>query len=223
MPVADRKSYLADVVNDLKLQWPDNSLINFVCHGHSVPAGYFANAVVDTFNAYPHLFHRGLKERFPFAVTNVIVTAIGGESSDSGAARLETDVLRHGARVVTIDYALNDRRIGLPDAKSAWRSMIERLLDSGIRPILLTPTPDTSGFEDDNSEQWTLLHEHADQIRALAGEYEVALADSFSACDEYIRSGGDLTDLLSSSNHPNRKGHEIVAREILRWFYSGTV
>jgi lysophospholipase L1-like esterase len=101
--------------------------------------------------------------------------------------------------------------------------MIERLLDSGIRPILLTPTPDTSGFEDDNSEQWTLLHEHADQIRALAGEYEVALADSFSACDEYIRSGGDLTDLLSSSNHPNRKGHEIVAREILRWFYSGTV
>ena len=85
-------------------------------------------------------------------MTNVIVTAIGGESSDSGAARLETDVLRHGPRVVTIDYALNDRRIGLPDAESAWRSMIERLLESGIKPILLTPTPDTSGLEDCNSE-----------------------------------------------------------------------
>ena len=49
--IADRMSYLADVVNDLKRQWPDNSLVNIVCHGHSVPAGYFATPVVDTFNA----------------------------------------------------------------------------------------------------------------------------------------------------------------------------
>ena len=29
---------------------------------------------------------------------------------------------------------------------------------------------------------------------------------------------GDLTDLLSWSNHPNRRGHELVAGLLLRWF-----
>ena len=70
--------YLADVVAVLKAQWPGNRTVNIVCHGHSVPSGYFATPVVDTFNAYPHLLHQGLKHRFPFAVVNVIVAAIGG-------------------------------------------------------------------------------------------------------------------------------------------------
>ncbi|MEK5235702.1 hypothetical protein NST99_08380 [Paenibacillus sp. FSL L8-0470] len=29
--------------------------LNIVCHGHSVPSGYFATPIVDTFHAYPHL------------------------------------------------------------------------------------------------------------------------------------------------------------------------
>src|SRR5260221_10541319 len=79
------RPYLADIVTELHRQWPNNRAIQVVCHGHSVPAGYFATPVVDTFNAYPHLLHRGLKERFPFAVVNVIVTAIGGETATPGA------------------------------------------------------------------------------------------------------------------------------------------
>ena len=59
-----------DVVAALKATWPGNRTVNIVCHGHSVPAGYFKTPVVDTFNAYPHLLHRGLKDRFPFAVIN---------------------------------------------------------------------------------------------------------------------------------------------------------
>ena len=78
-------TYLSGVVTELTRQWPANRTVNIVCHGHSVPAGYFRTPVVDTFNAYPHLLHRGLKERFPYAVVNVIVTAIGGENSESGA------------------------------------------------------------------------------------------------------------------------------------------
>ena len=34
----------------------------------------------------------------------------------------------------------------------------------------------------------------------------------------WLAEGGDLSDLLSWSNHPNRAGHELVARELLRWF-----
>ena len=122
--LADKKTYLADVSELLQQKWPKNRRVNVVCHGHSVPAGYFKTPVVDTFNASPHLLHEGLKERFPYAVVNVIVTAIGGETSDRGAARFENDVLSHAPDIITIDYALNDRGIGLEKAQAAWTSMI---------------------------------------------------------------------------------------------------
>lgn len=77
---------------------------------------------MDTFNAYLHLLHKELKERFPYAVINVIVTGIGGETSDGGAKRFEKDVMTHDPDIITIDYALNDRRIGLAKSKIAWAS-----------------------------------------------------------------------------------------------------
>lgn len=80
-------NYLQPVLDKLALQWPDNETVNLVCHGHSVPSGYFTTPFVNTFDAYPHLLHRMIKERFPFAVVNVIVTAIGGEHVASGAGR----------------------------------------------------------------------------------------------------------------------------------------
>lgn len=216
--IADRRKYLKEVTDELRKEWPKNKIVNIVCHGHSVPAGYFATPVVDTFNAYPHLVHRGLKERYPFAVINVIVTAIGGEDSEWGALRFENWVIPMYPRVVTIDYGLNDRRIGLKKAKSAWKSMIEKCLENDIKVLLLTPTLDSSGLFEENKDQWNLLRKHADQIRKLAEEYEVGLVDCFSVFEDYIKNGGDITDLLSWPNHPNRKGHELIAREILRWF-----
>lgn len=200
---------------DLMVHWPDNNMVNIVCHGHSVPAGYFATPRVDTFNAYPHLLHRALNDRFPYAVVNVVVTGIGGENSAPGAERFERDVLCHRPRVVTIDYAIGDRSIGLKSAESSWRSMIEESLGEGAKLLLCTPTADVSGVMDPDNEEWLSLHRHSEQIRGLADEYEVGLVDSLSAFRNYQ---GHITDLLSWINHPNRKGHELVAAELLRWF-----
>lgn len=69
--------------------------------------------------AYPNLLRVALPERFPHAVINLIVTGIGGENSVSGAARFDADVLIHKPGVLFIDYALNDRPIGLPGDKAA--------------------------------------------------------------------------------------------------------
>jgi len=218
MAIADRRVYLHEVVNLLLAQWPGNRTVNIVCHGHSVPAGYFATPMVDTFNAYPALLHCDLKHRFPFAVINVIVTAIGGEGSPKGADRFEAEVLCHRPDVVTIDYGLNDRRAGLAGAETAWRSMIDASLAKGAKVLLLTPTWDNSGLLDPAGEVWRDLVRHAEQIRRLAAEYQVGLADSFTTFESYVAAGGDPTDLLSWSNHPNRQGHELVARGLLRWF-----
>jgi len=214
--IVDKTSYMRRVTSALKQQWPNNRLINIVCHGHSVPAGFFKTPVVNTFNAYPHLLHRSIKSVYPYCVSNVIVTAIGGENSQSGAARFESQVLCHRPDVVTIDYALNDRGIGLAAARKAWVSMIEKAKTvRGLSIILLTPTPDTAHKPDDTNEP---INQHAAQIRLLAEEYEVGLVDSLAGFDLIQKETGDVSALLSQINHPNRKGHDIVAKELFSWF-----
>ncbi|HEY3377846.1 MAG TPA: SGNH/GDSL hydrolase family protein [Armatimonadota bacterium] len=207
--------YLQEVCAALQVEWPENRTINIVCHGHSVPAGYFATPHVDSVNAYPHQLFLRVKARYPHAVTNVIVTAIGGEASPAGAARFARDVLSHRPDVLLIDYALNDRGKGLAAAQTAWRHMIESALAQGSKVILLTPTADTAAQLTDPQDP---LCQHAEQIRALAREYHVGLVDSLQCFTEFVANGGVLADLMSQSNHPNRAGHALVATEIFRWF-----
>lgn len=215
---ADPAFYLRPVIDLLKTHWPENRVVNIVCHGHSVPAGYFATPRVDSLNAYPHLLRVALAERFPYAVINVIVSAIGGESSDAGAERFQRDVLTHKPAVVTIDYGLNDRRLGLPAAHAAWGSMIVAAKQAGAAVLLLTPTPDLTQRAHAPSEESQPLRDHAVQIRQLAAEHDVGLVDSQCAAAAYCQHTGELTDLLSWSNHPNRAGHVLVARALMRWF-----
>jgi lysophospholipase L1-like esterase len=209
------KTYLADLTALMRTDWPKNRTINIVCHGHSVPAGYAKTPIVNTFGAYPMLMHKRLAERFPHAVINVIVTAIGGETSEGGAKRFEADVLPLHPDLITIDYSLNDRFIGLPRAKAAWTEMIEAATRAKIKVILLTPTPDQSAKLDDPNDP---LNQQADQVRSLAKEFHVGLVDSLVAFKSAISHGTKLSDLMAQSNHPNEKGHEIVARELDRWF-----
>ena len=209
------QSYLADVCAAMRQPWPKNRIINIVCHGHSVPAGYFQTPKVDTFHAYPHLLHVGLKEKYPLAVINVIVTAIGGETSEGGAKRFEKDVLVFHPDVVLIDYGLNDRSIGLEKAAKALTFMIAKAKAQGAKVILLTPTADLASNLDDPKDP---LSQQAALIRRLAKVYKVALVDSSAAFQKHVKDGGAMQDLMSQRNHPNEAGHKLVAEQLLRWF-----
>ena len=209
------RTYLAEICEILSRCWPTNRTVNIVCHGHSVPAGYFKTPKVDSLNAYPHLLYRGLKERFPNAVINVIVTAIGGEDSESGARRFEADVLALRPDIITLDYGLNDRRLGLERASTAWKTMMNRAQEKGIKIILLTPTPDTSAKLLDVNDP---INQHATQIRELAWQYNIGLVDSLTLFLEKANSDKSLSNYMSQVNHPNRLGHELVAAALLQWF-----
>ena len=208
-------SALAPVVQALELKWPRNRTVHLVCHGHSVPAGYFVTPAVHANEAYPAGLQAGLRARFPHAVLNVIVTAIGGEASDRGAARFERDVLALRPAVVTIDYSLNDRRLGLEKAKANWSAMIVAAKAAGIQVILLTPTPDQSARLDDPKDPLNL---HAEQVRALAKEHGVLLVDSLALFKSKVAAGTPLKDLMSQVNHPNAAGHALVTAALLELF-----
>jgi len=199
---------LANLRAELVKTWPKNRSIRIVFHGHSVPAGYFRTPTVRTFDAYPSLFHRSLCDRYPTAVIDVSVTAIGGENSVLGAKRFERDVLSQTPDLVFIDYGLNDRGMGLKAASEAWRSMILACKNASVPMVLLTPTPDANEdlFNDDAP-----VAQHAAQIRQLAAELGVLLIDSHEAFRTKVRNGESLESLMAQGNHPNRAGHEIVA------------
>ncbi len=199
-------------IAELDKPWPGNREVRCVFHGHSVPAGYFQTPVIDTFNSYPHLFHRAWKAKHSNGFINVIVTAIGGENSVQGSARFERDVLRLDPDILFLDYALNDRGIGLVKARESWTSMILAAKESGVSLVLLTPTPDLGAKLGDPQEPLT---QHSDQIKELARIHGLALVDCYGQFCRLQAEGHKLENYMSQGNHPNRAGHEVVAQLLL--------
>jgi lysophospholipase L1-like esterase len=216
--IADRETYLNDTKVELMKEWPGNRTVNLVFHGHSVPAGYFRTPDVNTLQSYPQLTLLAVKEAYPLAVVNVITTAIGGENAERGAARFRSEVLTHRPDVLFIDYALNDRGTGLERARKAWETMIEQATETGIKVILMTPTPDTSVNILDSQNALAL---HARQIRELAEKYHIGLVDSYAAFREKKLNGENIVEYMSQINHPNAKGHRTVRDLIARWLING--
>lgn len=213
--MAKAENYLQDIKMELKKQWPSNKRIHIVFHGHSVPSGYFKTPKVNLLAAYPQLVYREIAHHYPYAVINVITTAIGGENSLGGMERFEKEVLNHRPDVLFIDYGLNDRGIGIEASEKAWRNMIEKSLSLGIKIILLTPTPD---WNESILSPQALLAEYSEMIRKLATEYKIGLVDSYALFKEKVQQGNDLKDYMSQANHLNEKGHVLVAKSIMEWF-----
>ncbi len=168
-----------------------------------------------TLEAYPHQVLEAVKAKYPYAVVNSITTAIGGENSEQGAKRFERDVLIHRPDVLFIDYALNDRAIGLERSKAAMEQMIQKALQKNIKVILLTPSPDLGV---NISQSGNVLQQHADQLKALAEKYRTGLADSYGSFKAAAGKGADLKALMSQSNHPNKAGHALITGGILPYF-----
>ncbi len=213
--VAEPSDYLQDIKNELSKEWPDNRTINLVFHGHSVPAGYFNTPVVNTLESYPSQLLKLIKERYPFAVVNIIITAIGGEHSVGGAARFDREVLVHQPDVLFIDYALNDLGAGLEASHAAWSEMIRKAQQQGIKLILMTPSPD---LRIDMLAPGNPLELHSRQIHQLSREFGIGLVDSYALFREKCIAGDSISTYMAQVNHPNERGHQIIAREIFKYF-----
>ncbi len=213
--IASKANYLEKIKAEMLVEWPKNRTINLVFHGHSVPAGYFKTPTVNTLASYPYLVLKDIKSVYPLTVVNVINTSIGGEHSESGLKRFEADVLTHKPDVLFIDYALNDRGMGLERAKAAWEKMIRLALEKNIKVILLTPSPDQRV---DIKDDLSILDQHAKQIKELAKSFQIGLIDTYALYKNKVKSGSNLIDYMSQVNHPNEKGHQMITDEIMGYF-----
>lgn len=212
---ASSANYLQEIKQELVKEWPKNRIINLVFHGHSVPAGYFKTPVVNTLGAYPYQVLKVLKEQYPLAEINIINTSIGGENAEKGATRFEQDVLSHRPDVIFIDYVLNDRGLGLERAKIAWEKMIQMAQSKGIKVILLSASPDQRvDIMDTNS----VLDQHGQQVQTLAKVHQLGFVDSYGLFRAHVKTGTSISELMSQVNHPNEKGHALIASELIKYF-----
>ena len=211
------EDYVAEFKRQMQLKWPDNKTMNVVFHGHSVPSGYFRTPTVNTLAAYPHLFLKFLKEHYTNAVANCITTSIGGEQSEQGAKRFKDDVLCMKPDLLFIDYALNDRGIGIERAETAWRLMIKEALDDNLKLVLLTPTPD---LNEDILDENAPLAGHVTMIKQLGNEYQIPVVDVYSHFKALKKSGTDISAYMSQGNHPNELGHEVVLKAIVKELFN---
>jgi len=214
-PSGEKDNYLDPIKQELAKQCPKNRTINMVFHGHSVPSGYFKTPDVRPLQSYPHLLLKELKQHYPYAVINTILTCIGGENAEQGAKRFKRDVLNHKPDVLFIDYALNDRRIGLEASRKYWVYMIKAALKKNIKVILLTATPDQKVDLTDPKTDLQLL---CNQITDLSTEFKVGLVDSYACFQKIHSEGSKLADYMSQVNHPNEKGHQLVVDGIMKYF-----
>jgi arylsulfatase A-like enzyme/lysophospholipase L1-like esterase len=199
---------------ELKKTWPTNRTINVLFHGHQIPAGYQNPPQVDPFDSYPHLFRVALKGRYPNAVLNGIVTAVDGETSETGAARFAADVLSQSPDLIVLDYALTDVGISPAAMETAWRAMIDAAQAAEVPIIALTPlgTP-TDGLTDAS----TALRQRADLVRSIAASEGIPLADASLGWLEAAAADKSST-LLSPAGLPDRDGHELITDTLMATF-----
>jgi len=63
-----------------------------------------------------------------------------------------------------------------------------------------------------------VLEQHTRQIKNLAEKYNTGLADSYELFRQKVLSGESISNYMSQVNHPNEKGHALIAGSIMRYF-----
>ena len=177
----------------------------------------------------------------PFGI-KIINAGVGGNNTSLASKRFERDVLMHHADIVIIQFGINDAavdvwrtppatlpRISLQQFQVNLKHFITASQSQGAQVILMTPNPmrwtanlkklygkapyavnEPDGFN-------RLLVKYALSVRQLATEYKVPLVDIYQVFQDYDKQPNQSIDaLLLDGMHPNDRGHQIIAKLLIR-------
>lgn len=146
------------------------------------------------------------EQTFPDARFHYVNGGIGGTTSHYGVSRAVTDVLMYQPDVVVVDFSVNDE----PDAffQETYEGVLRRVISWKSKPavLLLHNVFYDSGK---NAQDWH------NQTASWYGIPYVSIRDTI-----YQRMKDGLytrKELTPDGLHPNDKGHQMVAEEIIRF------
>lgn len=213
--------------------------------GDSVTHGEFefTNGYKESVHRPELVFHKLLADRikaeFGTEVT-VINAGIGGNFSDDGLARIQTDVLDKKPDFCCVMFGTNDvtnARKGqeaLDKYEQNMKEIISKLQAQKIEVVLMTPgmlcSRGVKGFKGG----WWFIHkyyeslqksgkmdQYVDAMRKVAKEMNVPVADAYAEWKRLEKSGADTTAMLvNGMNHPDADAHKIFADKLYELFFN---
>lgn len=180
-----------------------------------------------------HSYHNCLRKIFaylyPEVPVNIIKAGISGSRADSGAKRLERDVLRYHPDLVVVCFGLNDSGGGIENIKSYKQSLetiFYELKTNNIDVIFMTPnmmnTRVPFQIQDDKIravaeekcriQRDGIMDLYMEAAREVCREQGVTLCDCYKKWKLLDKFGVDTTVLLSNFiNHPSREMNWLFA------------
>jgi lysophospholipase L1-like esterase len=201
----------------LRKKLENGKAITYVVFGDSISTGAEAS---EEANKYYNRFAKILRERFPHALIDVRMKAVGGESSKGALNRLRADVVLQTPDLVTIGYGMNDQNkqdygnnaISLEEYGRNIAKMIEdvqQYTDADI--ILITPCLPNPLWKYAS----TNVTAYAETLRELGSKYRIGVADLQRIWLEELSAGKTHESLLLNNvNHPNDYGHRLYAKAL---------
>jgi lysophospholipase L1-like esterase len=192
--------------------------VTIVAWGDSVTVGDDASSADDT---YARLFLTRLRQRFPKSTITLVNAGISGSNTGGRLPALKREVLDAHPDLVTIEF-VND--MSLPDGtlRANWRKALDDIHAAGAEAITITPhfvMPDMMAKTLPRGDE---TRAGVPILREVSKEKGVAVADASRRWAHLDDEGIPYITLLANGiNHPDNRGHDMYARELLTFFPAG--
>jgi len=147
----------------------------------------------------------------------VVNAGIGGNTTEDGLKRFQTDVLNHHPKVVVIMFGLNDSwidagktasRLTVHEYRANLDTMLELLIGHEIKVVLMTPNPALAPTY--GTERNATLRPYVEVVRSLARHHELPLVDVYQHFAELAQER-EINSLFTDDMHPNPAGQRQIA------------
>lgn len=187
--------FLTLIIFSLALfQNPYKSLKNITSKGKTIIA--FGNSItagsgIDKKNAFPELLQEELGEK-------IINAGVPGNTTEDALRRIEKDVLANEPRIVLVEFGGNDflQKVPGETTQANLEKIVNLIQEKGAIVILMSVPSCGSSINK--------------ICKKIAKEKKCVYAGNI------LKGIIAHPDLMADSIHPNEKGHELIAKKILK-------
>lgn len=178
--------------------------------GEELTIGFFGGSITQDCaatvheNSYAYRVFRWWERAFPKAEFHYVNGGIGGTTSHFGVSRVITDMLMYQPDVVVIDFSVNDEANIF--FQETYEGLIRRILTWKSEPAVLL----LNNVFYDTGKNAQEYH------NAVGGWYHVPYVSIKDTLYQKMKAGMYTREELTQDGlHPNDKGHELVAEEVI--------
>ena len=179
--------------------------------GEKLTIGFFGGSITqgclaaEHERAYSYRVFQWWKDTFPQAEISYVNGGIGGTTSYFGVSRIWQDLLMYQPDVVVVDFSVNDKEGHEVFFQETFEGVIRKLLCCQSKPAVLI-------LNNVYYDSGTNVQECHNEVGDWYHIPHVSMKDTLY---RRMRKGVYQEELTEDGLHPNDKGHELVAGEII--------